>query len=120
MALVPANLRASDAVTVFAADEAAGGIAPVDEVARAPFDLVEHQPDILANDAEKEQLDAAKETHRGDQGRPAAYLGPADRVEHQLGDAAQHAECRDRQAKADAEPQRHLGKRANAVERERE
>src|SRR5215510_2135841 len=101
-----------------ASSDPAGRVPPVDNVSGPTFDLVKDQSHVFADDAEEEQLDAAEETQGGNQRRPARHLYLAQRVEQELANSSNHADAGDHQPQTDAEPQRHLGKRADPVEGE--
>src|SRR5499426_3039571 len=118
--VVSAELPAANAFCSLARGKTSRIVTPVYDIARAAFDLVEYQPNVFANDAEKEQLYSAEEAQRGNQGWPPRHLYAANGIEQQLADPAQEADDGQSQAKTAAEPERQLGEGANAVKGEGE
>jgi len=107
--VVSAELPAANAFCSLARGKTSRIVTPVYDIARAAFDLVEYQPNVFANDAEKEQLYSAEEAQRGNQGWPPRHLYAANGIEQQLADPAQEADDGQSQAKTAAEPERQLG-----------
>src|SRR5262245_46828640 len=114
LALVAVDWRAPGPFPGFFSGKTVRRVSPVDNVARPPLHLVENQPDVFTNHAQKEKLYPAKEAQGGDQGRPALHFGLAKRIEQQFADATEQAEHRDHEAEADTKSQRHFRKRADS------
>lgn len=91
--------------------------AVADDRARTPLDLKVDFPDVFADDAEREELDAAEEADADDLAGPAADDGTAH-PGNQAPDPHEEREERDDRAEERDEADWLDGKRCNAVRRE--
>src|SRR6516165_7990594 len=88
----------------------------VDDIARPVLHLIENQPDVFADHAEKEELNAADEADSREEGRPPGHLEVAEKIDRDLDDCTQDAQGGHDASGADAEAQRDLRKRTDAID----
>jgi len=83
--------------------------APSNEIVRSVLHLVEDETDIFADDAEKEQLQAAEESDARHQRRPAGHIGLGkDEIGDDLSYSGQYAEQGQNYSGDDAKAKRRL------------
>ena len=94
------------------------GLAACDEVERPPLDLLKDASDVLAENAERDELQAAEEQHAGRDRRPAGHGAPLDELDVKHMKEQQDAQYAADEPRVKAQPQGHRRIGEDAVERE--